>query len=333
MQSLFHHIAPLRIAKIAFGGFVAIAIANFLGLSYSTSAGVIAILSLQNTRRETLTVVIRRIIAFFIALGLAFLCFTIVGYHLAAIGLFLLLFAFICQIFSLQDALVMNTVLIFHFFAEQSMQPVWIRNELLLLLVGAIVGVTMNLYMPGTAATIRKNQAELETAIRGILHRMANQLLIPDKQSYSDHCFAPLNTQLTQMEQQAFENQNNTLLTDSRYFIRYVSMRQAQQEVLRRLYDNIHRLNQVPQQAHAIAAFIQDISASFHEYNNATALLQQWEQLMTQMKQQPLPQSRAEFENRALLYRILYDLQEFLQIKQRFSQSLTAEERSRFWNE
>ena len=50
------------------------------------------------------------------------------------------------------------------------------------------------------------------------------------------------------------------------------------------------------------------------------------------MRDEPLPQSRAEFENRALLYRILYDLEDFLQLKANFSASLTDQERSRFWS-
>ena len=49
------------------------------------------------------------------------------------------------------------------------------------------------------------------------------------------------------------------------------------------------------------------------------------------MRGEPLPQSRAEFENRALLYRVLYDLEDFLQLKADFAAALTEQERSRFW--
>ena len=39
-----------------------------------------------------------------------------------------------------------------------------------------------------------------------------------------------------------------------------------------------------------------------------------------------------EFENRAVLYRILYDLEELITIKKRFIETLTPDEIKRFWN-
>ena len=110
-------------------------------------------------------------------------------------------------------------------------------------------------------------------------------------------------------------------------------MRQHQLTVLRRIYDNIHRLDQVPEQALSIAALLEDISRSFHEHNNAAALLQKLHGMQIAMRDEPLPQSRTEFENRALLYRVLYDLEDFLQLKADFAATLTDLERSRFWGD
>ena len=42
--------------------------------------------------------------------------------------------------------------------------------------------------------------------------------------------------------------------------------------------------------------------------------------------------TRTEFENRAVLYRILYDLEELITIKKRFIETLTPDEIKRFWN-
>lgn len=331
MSAALSRLAPLRVAKFALGGLLASLLASLFGLSYSTSAGVIAILSIQTTRKQTFALVARRFAAFFAAMLLAFGCFSLLGYHLAAFGLFLLLFAAFCQWFGLQEALVMNTVLVLHLYAERTINLFWLRNELLLLLTGAGVGILVNLYMPGAAKAIRRNQAQVEQAFRDILQRMADRLLTRSKQDYSDSCFAPLEQQLEGLALRARENQGNALLSDQWYFVSYVTMRQHQLTVLRRIYDNIHRLDQVPEQALSIAALLEDISRSFHEHNNA-ALLEQLHSMQTAMRDEPLPQSRAEFENRALLYRILYDLEDFLQLKANFSAALTDQERSRFWS-
>lgn len=332
MSAAFSRLAPLRVAKFALGGLLASLLAALLGLSYSTSAGVIAILSIQTTRKQTLALVARRFAAFFAAMFLAFCCFSLLGYQLAAFGLFLLLFAAFCQWFGLQEALVMNTVLVLHLYAEHKMDLFWLRNELLLLLTGAGVGVLVNLYMPGAAKVIRQSQAQVEQAFRDILQRMADRLLTRNKQGYTDRCFAPLEQQLEGLALRARENQDNALLSDQWYFVNYVTMRQRQLMVLRRVYDNIHRLDQVPEQALSIAALLEDISRSFHEHNNAATLLEQLHGMQTAMRGEPLPQSRAEFENRALLYRIVYDLEDFLQLKADFSAALTDQERSRFWS-
>ena len=138
----------MKVLKITVGAFLATYIASLLGISYYTSAGVITILSIQNTKRETLSMVGKRVGAFFIALFIAFISFHLFGYHIVAIGFFLLVFASVCMLGSLQDALVMNTVLILHFYAEQSMSFLWIKNELLLLFIGTGMGnktVTTNL--------------------------------------------------------------------------------------------------------------------------------------------------------------------------------------------
>lgn len=331
MPAVLSRLAPLRVMKFALGGLLASALAALFGLSYSTSAGVIAILSIQTTRKQTFSLVARRFAAFFAAMGLAFCCFGLLGYHLPAFGLFLLLFAAFCQWFGLQEALVMNTVLVLHLFAERSMSIGWLRNELLLLLVGAGTGILVNLYMPGIAKTIRQTQAQVEQAFRDILQRMADRLLTRNKQGYTDECFAPLEQQLEGLARQARENQGNALLSDQWYFVNYVTMRQRQLMVLRRIYDNIHRLDQVPAQALEIADLLKDVSGSFHEHNNAAALLQRLHGMQSSMREEPLPQTRTEFENRALLYRVLYDLEDFLQLKADFAAALTSEERTRFW--
>ena len=321
----------IRIIKIAFGGFLAVFIANLLGLAYSTSAGVITILSIQNTRRETLRLVGRRIVAFFLALLIAYLCFNFFGYGLLAVGIFLLLFAFVCQILELQEALVMNTVLMFHFYAEQSMSALWIKNELLLLFIGTGIGILMNSYMIGSVEEIRKGQEEVEEMMRGILHKMSVTLLKESKEGYDANCFISLGEKLEQLEKYSFERRENTLLTDNRYFIKYVEMRKSQKFILKRIYDNIHHMDLVVKQAYQISELLEEVSGSLQEYNNGLLLLEHVESLYDKMRDEPLPTVREEFENRAFLYRLLHDLEDFLRLKIQFVDQLTEEEIERFW--
>ena len=321
----------MKVIKIAFGSTLAIVIAKLLGLSYVTSAGVITLLSIQNTKRETLFVVWKRLCAFFIALVTAYLCFSLFGYRTWALCVFLLIFVGICHICSFHDAIAMNVVLVTHFYAEQSMSFFWIRNEALLFFVGAGIGVLMNLYIPDNREAIKKSQAEIEEAMRGILGRMASALLKESKTDYDGNCFGPLEHLLEDATKKAVENRDNTLLSNTKYYMKYMNMRTNQIPVLKRIYENICLLNKVPSQTFAVSAFIDSIALSFHESNNAKLLLEKLEELKQEMKKEALPADREEFENRAVLYRILYDLEELMMIKRKFVEDLSEDEIRRFY--
>ena len=62
----------LKIIKISIGCCFAVFLADWIGLRSATSAGIIALLSIQNTKKETLTIAGKRISAFFIAVAIAY---------------------------------------------------------------------------------------------------------------------------------------------------------------------------------------------------------------------------------------------------------------------
>lgn len=59
----------LKIIKISIGCCFAVFLADWIGLRSATSAGIIALLSIQNTKKETLTIAGKRISAFFYRCG------------------------------------------------------------------------------------------------------------------------------------------------------------------------------------------------------------------------------------------------------------------------
>ena len=73
------------------------------------------------------------------------------------------------------------------------------------------------------------------------------------------------------------------------------------------------------------------VSSSFHEYNNARGLLEELEDVKQQMRLQPLPVTREEFEARAVLFQVLLELERFLVLKREFVQGLSREDISAFW--
>lgn len=323
----------IQIIKIAFGSCVSILIADFFHLSYSASAGVVTLLTIQNTKKETLFITLKRFLSFLISIVIAYIVFQAAGYHPFSYGLYLLLFVGICYILNLEVGISMNAVLATHFLIEKSMGIHWVLNELSIFLLGSGIGILLNLYIPKKINVIRENQEAIEEKIREILGGMASSLLNPLQDSTSEEKLSLLNDYLKEGLSSAYENMNNTLLGDMGYYIQYMQMRKEQYKILKRIHTLIETLNIVPVQAVPIADYMNHASATLHEYNNAIELLDELQKISDDFKLHPLPVSREEFENRAILFQIIHELEAFLVCKRDFVTGLTPNQKQTFWNQ
>lgn len=325
----------IRVLKIAAGAGISIALAQEIGLNYSTATGVITLLSIQDTKKETIRVMVLRLCSFFLAVALSALCFSLLGYGALALGVFLLLFSGASLALGMQEGISVNTVLMTHFMSEQSMSLGNVGNELAILVIGVGMGVLLNLYIPGKGKQIRAKQGTVEHHMKGILMDMAGLLSAsPEVSSESLHNrLAELERELKQGEKNAYEEMENNLLSETSYYLHYMNMRHMQSTVLERIAENICHLRVLPPQSDQISRFIEQISASFHEYNNAVDLLAGLEGVKGSMREQALPDTREEFENRAVLYKILLELELFLEIKKNFVEELTENEIKKFWKD
>ena len=323
------------------GAGLAIVLAERMGLRYSASAGVITLLSIQDTKKETIRVVARRLLSFVMALAISAAGFSVFGYGPLAVCVFLLFFSAACMAFGMQEGISVNTVLMTHFLAERSMTGANIANELGLLAVGAGIGVILNLYIPGKVHLIRTSQRRIESHMKEILRKMAGQLTtgkggdagLADGEPPLRSLLEELDAELKQGEKSAYEDMENKLLTETRYYLRYMNMRRTQAFVLGRIEGELKHLGELPSQAQPIAELMERISGGFHEYNNAVGLLEVLDAVKEAMREQPLPELREEFENRAVLFQILLELEQFLEIKKKFVEELSAEEIGKFWIE
>lgn len=321
----------LKMVKIAGGCFLAMTIAGGLNLRYGASAGVIALLSIHDTKRETVYAMLKRLGAFAIALALAPVCFGLAGYTPLAIGVFLLLFAPVCSLLQIQEGLSVSTVLMTHFLTEGTVSPETIANEALLLVVGAGVGVGMNLYIPGKREWIRGQQLRIEERFRELFLEMAAYLQGETRGDKIAECLSGLSGMLDEGEAAAYRDMENNLLSETEYYLRYMVLRKSQLAVLIRISDHLQRREAFPKQAKWLSGLMRSVSRSFHEYNNALELLDELAGVKGELGREALPATREEFEARAILFQVLLELEEFLRMKREFVAELTAEEIGEFW--
>lgn len=308
----------VQTVKITLASVIAILIADIIGLNYSATAGIVTILSIQNSKRETLKSARNRGLAFICALIIATFSYGIFGFALTAFAVYLFIFTFLCLFCSWKEAIAMDSVLITHFWVAESLSYEIFYNSILLFVVGTIMGIIANLHLTKRKSEFNQLSSEVDSQIKGIIQRMSLWLVEENKENYHSSCFENLKDAIDKAKTCAFSNFNNSILDSNREEIEYIIMREKQSVVLKEIYRNIKSIEYLPQQAEAVSKLLSNIYGNYHKTNTGELLNQQLNELFTDMKAQPLPKSREEFEARAILYYILIELKKLLDLKREF---------------
>ena len=152
----------MKAIKITLGCCLAFITANALHLEYSTSVVTITLLSILNTKRDTLIVAWKRSVAFLLASSIAIISFTIFRFSVWGLGVYLIIIVTLCQAFELTGGLSMSTVLILHIWTARSITASSLLNEATLMAIGILMGILMNLYINEELVIARDTRSILE---------------------------------------------------------------------------------------------------------------------------------------------------------------------------
>lgn len=313
--------AVFNAAKISAGCAAAIVISTLLGVKYSATAGLITVLSIQNTKKETAEIALKRLLSFITAIITSFISFRFLGYTTTAFAVYLFVFILICGLFRAQSAIVPVSVLIAHILSEKHFDLQILINEFLLLFIGAGTGFLLNLYLHRDTKKMAEYRTAVDDEIKAIIGRMADRVLVSDKSDYTGDCFRRLDGYMKSARDLAVLNRQNSLINNDNYDLLYLDMRQKQCTILYEMYKSVKEMDSTPEQAHILSELLKKIKDEYHEYNNVSRLLEETNKVITEMKDQKMPESREEFENRASLYNLMIRTREFLTIKKMFMEN------------
>lgn len=321
--------------KIGVGGSAAYFIAEFFELDFASSAGIIALLTLQTTKWETFRLSFRRIITFFLTFGLCLLLFYVVRTTWLDYGLFLFFMVILCELLGWRTTISVNAVIGAHFLSTQNFSYEFLINELLLVIIGITVAIVLNLFHINSAheSGIIKCMRNVEHDMKKILMELSGYL---KHQSMGDHVWddiLKLEDDLEKYLDFAHEYQNNTFVSHPEYYIDYFRMRGQQCGALLNMHKEMQRISELPKQAEIVSHYILDMCEHVTEMNDPKKQIAQLEEVVEEMQNQQLPQTREEFEGRALLYHVLMELEDFLLYKKRFVESIDEEQFRIYWKE
>ncbi|MTB65066.1 aromatic acid exporter family protein [Streptococcus sp. zg-86] len=317
-----------RTIKLVLATCMAIILADFLHLSYATSAGIIAILSVLDTRRASLKTAWARLWSTVLALAIAALAFSLFGFHLLTLGLYLCLYVPLAYKANLTAGIAPCTVLVTHLFLEQSTSLALLGNELALFLIGAGIALLANLYMPSQDKKIQLYHDQVEQELKAILLRFQDFLLTGDGRNE-----AQLITQLDQTLQEVLDvvylDRHNQVFYQTNYQVHYFEMRLAQNKILRTMANNINTFSLESREAVILASLFERTASQLSRQNPGHELLEDIELFHQTFRERPLPQTREEFEARATLFQLLHDMEAFIQLKVDFYEQYPEENASK----
>lgn len=304
--------------KVVIASMCAICVAAALNLQFAISAGIVAILSIQPTKKETIKTAEGRFLAFVCAVIIAQISFWLAGYNFIGFGIYLLCFVGICFCFKWNSAMAMDSVLITHFLSVGNMNADMIINEFLIFLIGTLAGVLANAHLKKDVLNVEKLIDDTDNQIRKILYRMSERILVQDMTDYNGECFTILWNNLRKAQNMAEKNYMNVYASDDVYDMKYLEMRNNQCHVLYEMYKNVRKLSTTPIQAEKISILLKKVSEEYQKDNTVVELMEAFQKLDREMKEEPLPLERIEFEDRARLFALIRLLEEFLNIKKEF---------------
>lgn len=323
----------IEAVRIAVGSGAAMYAASLLHLEFAASAGMVTLLTILTTKWETLRLSAARILTFILAAVLAWAVFGHIKSDGAAFGIFVFFLVLISEWIGWRVTASVNAVIGTHFLTTRNFSVSFIANEFLIVFLGIAIAVIVNLFQNngGQRNRIIENMRFTEQEFSSILGELADFLSSRDRKEIVWEKLDYLEAKLELFIEQAYVYQNNTFRSHTSYYSSYFEMRAKQCGALQHLHLELEKLKTLPKQAVIVSDYICYLKNYVTEMNRPEKQMARLDALAEDMKSQELPRSREEFENRAVLYHILMDLEEFLQYKQHFVERIDDTQFAVYW--
>ena len=304
--------------KMSISATIALLIGNALGLQYATVGAVIAILSIQDTRKKALIISYKRIIACSMGILLSVMLYSLLGNGTLIFGLFLIVLIPLTSRLKAQEGMVPAVVLSTHFLVANNITIELIFNEVLLMIIGIGVAAIANIFMPSLEDKFKDDKEWIEEHYRIIINKMSKSLITHAVDIDEQKLINAVEERLYTSKETAYKIVNNQFFKSSSYYTDYINMRINQFDTIKRMRLHFQRFNIPVEQMNVMADFTLCVSENISEMNDCKSLLMDLEILRIEFKKMELPKTREEFESRAQLLQFLNHMEEFLLIKRNF---------------
>lgn len=327
--------------RIAVGSGTAMYAASLLHLDFSSSAGMITLLTILTTKWDTLKLSAARILTFFMGVLLAGIIFTNVQSAGAAFGIYVFFLFVFSEWIGWRITASVNAVIGTHFLANRDFTFPSVLNEFLILIIGISIAVLVNMFRnnEGQKNKIIDGMRQTETTFAAMLEEMASYLTNSSfgetgRGSAGENVWknlSDLKESLEQLKEQAYIYQNNTFQSHTSYYSSYFEMRTKQCQSLQNLQSEMEKLKELPSQAEIIAKYMLYLRSYVKEMNRPKMQMNRLIEIAEELSSRELPKTQTEFEGRVVLYHIVMDLEDFIRYKQQFVDKIDDTQFCIYW--
>ncbi|MFC6227620.1 aromatic acid exporter family protein [Paenibacillus allorhizosphaerae] len=300
-----------RTIKTAVGVSISILLAQTLQLEYYSAAGILTLLCIQKSRKQSVHAVVSRFFACLAGLVASTILFQLIGYQPYAFLVFLLLFIPLCVRLRIQEGIASSSVIVMHVYMHRTANLDFFVNEVFVIVIGLGVALLINWYMPSIDKELNRCKEEVDRLISAILNEMA--LYLKEGSTLWDGKELLLLADALQKAKRLvlLDLENNPLRRYNPYE-QYFELKRKQFEILERMLPAISLINAKMEQGIRIGDFVQQLSRNLNNHDGMDDFSQVLRIIREYHKKLPLPESRSEFENRANLYAVANELQRFV---------------------
>lgn len=312
---------PQRTIRITLAALFSIIIADLIGLENSMAAGIIAILSILDTRLETVKTAFARLLSTLLAFGVATVVFLIFGFSVYSFGIYLAIYVPLAYLGKVDAGIAPCSVLVTHFVSASSVSWQWQLNGLLIMIIGLVVALLFNLWIPSYDKTLDAYVKEIEKQMSLVLFLLEHYLI--DGSSSVERIeeeLIDLSDKVLAFDNLAWIEYENTTFLKSvqNYYVKYAQMRKQQYDILEQISKLLPTIIPNREENRILSSIIGETAQQLDEKNPGISLLEEIEKLYKVVRELELPKTRKEFESRAILYYILTEFEKFLLLKHDF---------------
>ena len=299
--------------KTSIAATLSLLVAQALGLRFSSSAGIITILDIFETRKATIKGGLKRSLSAIIALVLGILVFEIFDYKTWAFGLYLLLFVPISFLLKIELGLGPSSVVVTHLLSYGEINSSIIFNELGLILIGTGFAMLTNLYAPESQGELKKWIEDIDGDIKDILIFFGDTLVNNLDVKIYEGKIKKLEDDINKALNLAIiENDNR--IENSKNLLIGLSHREREKDLLMEMYDDLKSIPKEFADGKLISDLMIDTANNLSDNGDIIKVKKRIEFLQEHFHMMELPETHEDFIIQSSIFQVFRSLNQFIDI-------------------